>query len=291
MKNARILLCVLLFASLTRLSAQVTVEILTDQDEFLPGEAIPVIAKVTNRSGQTLTFGKDENWLKFAIQAHEGYVTMRQTDVPIEGEFTLQTSEFAKVRVNLTPLFQLDKAGHYKVTATVAIPQWKQQFTSGAKDVNVITGARIWQQEFGMPKAAGNTNPAPDLRIYALQEANYLRNHLTLYAQVTDSAGKFNSVVAIGPMISFGQPDAKVDKFSHLHVLYQDGPRSFNYTVINPNCEVIARQTYDYTTRPRMVADDEGTIKVAGGARRVTHDDIPAPASPAEKDVSAPTNP
>ena len=281
----------MLFASLTRLSAQVTVEILTYQDEFLPGEAIPVIARITNRSGQKLTFGHEKNWLKFAVQAHEGYVATRETEIPMDSEFTLESSERANVRVNITPLFQLDKVGHYQITATVAIPEWKRQFTSGLKGIDVITGARIWHQEFGMPKADSDTNSVPDLRVYALQEANYLRSHLTLYAQVTDSDGKFNRVTSIGPMISFGQPDAKVDKFSDLHILYQDGPRSFSYNVVNPNCDVVIRQTFDYTTRPRMVADDEGNITVQGGSRRVTHDDIPAPALPADKDVLTPTKP
>src|SRR6516164_11687340 len=86
-KNAGILLSVLLLASVGRLSAQVTVEILTDQDEFLPGEAIPVIARITNRSGQTLTFAHDKDWLKFSVQAHEGYVAMTKNDLPNEGEF------------------------------------------------------------------------------------------------------------------------------------------------------------------------------------------------------------
>ena len=289
MKNARILLCVLLFASLGRLSAQVTVELFTDQDEFLPGEAVPVIARITNRSGETLTFGRNKGWLKFAIAAHEGYVAMKQSDIPFDGEISLRSSERANVRVNLAPLFQLDKSGHYQITATVSIPEWKRQITSDPKGIDVIKGARVWQQEFGVPKAA--TNAPPELRIYALQEANYLRSRLMLYAQVTDSGGKFNRVTPIGPMISFGQPQAMVGKTSNLHVLYQNGPRSFLYTIITPECEIIVRQTYDYTTRPHMVADADGNITVDGGSRRITHDDLPPPKSPVLNDVPAPTTP
>src|SRR6185437_14335665 len=95
-KNAGLILVVLLFASFGRLSAQVTVELVTDQDEFLPGEAIPIIAKITNRSGQTLAFGREKGWLKFSVSAKEGYVGMRQEDIPTGEEFTLQSSEMAK---------------------------------------------------------------------------------------------------------------------------------------------------------------------------------------------------
>ena len=106
-KNAGLLLCVLLFASLGRLSAQVTVELLTDQDEFLPGEAIPVIARITNRSGQTLKFGHEKDWLKFSVQAHEGYVAMRQNGIPNDDEFTLQSSERANVRAEHRALLSI----------------------------------------------------------------------------------------------------------------------------------------------------------------------------------------
>jgi hypothetical protein len=287
-KNAGLLLCVLLFASLGRLSAQVTVELMTDQDEFLPGEAIPVVARITNRSGRTLTFGHEKGWLKFSVAAHEGYVAMRQEDIPTGDEFTLQSSERANVKLNLTPFFNLDKAGHYKITATVSIPEWKQQITSEQKAIDVISGARVWQQEFGVPKVNGDTNGPPELRVYALQQANYLRRSLMLYAQVTDSGGRYNRVTPIGPMISFGQPTATVDKMSNLHVLYQNGPRSFSYTVINPDCEIIARQTYEYTSRPRMGADADGNIIVEGGTRRISRDDLPAPKAPVVNDVPAP---
>ena len=285
-KNTGLLLCVLLFASLGRLSAQVTVEVMTDQDEFLPGEAIPVIARIINRSGQTLKFGPETGWLRFAIQAKQGYVGMKNGEPPIDAEFTLESSERADVRVNLAPYFQLEKTGHYQITATVSVPEWKRRIQSDSKGFDVIKGARIWEQEFGVPKTAGDTNAEPEMRLYALQEANYLRSHLMLYVQVTDSNGKANKVQPIGPMISFGQPEAKVDKVSNLHVLYQNGPHSFSYTITNPDCQIIARQTYEYTSRPHMVSDADGNITVDGGTRRISPDDLPAPKVSA--DVSAP---
>jgi hypothetical protein len=290
-KNACLFFCVLLLASIGRLSAQVTVEVLTDQDEFLPGEAIPIIARITNRSGQTLKLGRDEGWLKFSIEAHDGYVAYKNGDAPVAGEFTLQSSERATVRVNLAPYFQLPKPGHYTITATISIPEWKKDISSDPRGFDVIQGARLWQQDFGVPKVSGDTNALPEMRHYALQEANYLRSRLTLYVQVTDDVGKINKVFAIGPMVSFGQPEPRVDKISNLHVLYQNGPRTFSYTVVNPNGEVVVRQTYEYTTRPRLIPDDNGNLIVVGGTRRITRDDIPSPKISAGNDISRSTNP
>jgi hypothetical protein len=267
-----------------------TVEVITDQDEFLPGEAIPVVARITNRSGQTLKLGQAEGWLTFSIQAHDGYVAMKNGDVPVTGEFTLESSERANVRVNLAPFFQLSHAGHYTITATVSMPEWKRQINSDPKGFDVIQGAKIWEQEFGVPKKPGDTNTVPEMHRYALQEANYLRSRLTLYAQVIDGNGKVDKVLPIGPMISFGQPDPKVDKMSNLHVLYQNGPRTFSYTIISPEGEITARQTYDFTTRPRLMADPDGNLTVVGGNRRITHDDVPPPNFSAGNDVPRSTN-
>lgn len=267
-----------------------TVEVTTEQDEFLPGEAIPVVVRITNRSGETLKLGRGEGWLKFSIEARDGYVAFKNGDAPVAGEFTLQSSERATVRVNLAPYFQLPQAGRYTITATVTVPEWGRQISSAPKGFDVIQGARLWEQAFGMPRAPGDTNAAPEMRRYALQEANYLRSRLTLYVQVMDSSGKINKVLPIGPMLSFGQPDPEVDKMSNLHVLYQNGPRTFSYTVINPDGEIIVRQTYDYTTRPRLMADNNGNLTVVGGVRQITHDDIPSPKSSAGNDIPASTN-
>src|SRR5204863_2654674 len=100
---------------------------------------------------------------------------------------------------------------------------------------------------FGVPKSAGASNSPPEVRKYMLLEANYLRTQLKLYFRLSDASGKLK-VFPIGPMISFGQPEAQVDRASNLHVLYQNGPHSFSYTAINPGGTVIGRRTYDYTS-------------------------------------------
>lgn len=261
--------------SLARLSAQVSVKVLTDQDEFLPGESLPVEARVVNRSGQTLKLGQDNSWLKFSIEAKDGYVVLQTGDVPVNQAFTLESSERAKVRANLAPYFQLPRPGHYLIRATVNIPEWNLHVTSDPKAIDVIQGSKLWQQDFGVPRGAGSTNAEPEMRSYTLQEANYLHSQLTLYVQVTEITGKINKVFPIGRMLSFSQPDPEVDRVSNLHVLYQNGPRTSLYTVINPNGDIILRQTYDITTRPRLVRDADGNLNVVGGARRLTHEDIP----------------
>jgi hypothetical protein len=272
-----LLLFCILFISIGRLTAQVTVDVMTEQDEYLPGEDIPAVAHIVNHSGETLKLGNDNEWLKFSISGRDGYVVLKTGDVPVTQPFTLESSERATVHVNLAPYFHLPRPGHYLITATLTIPGWTRQINSSPKGFDIIQGARLWQEQFGVPPRTDDTNAMPELRMYALQEANYLHSRLRLYAQVTDKEGKVNKVIPIGAMVSFGQPEPKVDKFSNLNVLYQNGPRTFNYTVINPDGNIIVRQTYDFTSRPRLTANADGQLAVVGGSRRVTRNDLPPP--------------
>jgi hypothetical protein len=191
----------------------------------------------------------------------------------------------ATKRVDLTPYFNLTKAGRYTVIATVRIKQWDKQYVSKPKSFDIINGAKLWEREFGVPLAAGAGNQQPEVRKYILQQANYLKQ-LRLYLRLTDaSEGKVFKVVAIGPIVSFARPEPQMDKFSNLHILYQTGPRSFSYTVFNPDGEVIVRQTHDISnTRPRLQPGAEGKFIVLGGMRRPAANDLPA------QEVSTPSD-
>lgn len=276
MKKFGLLLGVL-FAAIASSSAQVTVEVTLMQDQFLPGESLPVEVRITNRSGQTLHLGSDPGWLTFSVQSSQGHPVVEQGQVPVLGAFTLSSSMRAIKRVNVAPYFNLLKPGHYSIVANVAIPHWSEQISSKPKSFDIVEAARLWEQEVGVPNPPGITNQAPQVRIYTLQQANYLRRNLMLYLRVTDNSGKIYKEIPIGPMLSFGQPEPQVDRLSNLHVLYQNGPHSFSYTVYDPNGHLIRRQTYTYTTRPRLVADGDGDVSVVGGTRRVMADDVPPP--------------
>src|SRR5581483_6742369 len=181
-------------------------------------------------------------------------------------------------RVDLAPYFLISQQGTYQIVATVRIKGWNRELTSPPKSFDIIQGAKLWEQEVGVPKPPGATNSEPEIRRYILQQANYLRGQIRLYLRITDPYGKPIRVFAVGPMISFGRPEHQVDRFSNLHVLYQDGPSSYNYTMCNVDGEVTARRTYDYIdSRPRLRADPDGNITVVGGSRRITPEDVPRP--------------
>lgn len=266
----------LLAASLAPVAAQVTVQVVQEQDQFLPSETFPAAVRITNRSGEPLHLGAEPDWLTFSIALRDGSVLPRTGDVPVKGEFVVESSQVATKRVDLAPFFALDKTGRYQIVATVHIKGWDRDVVSPPKTFDIIEGARLWEQLFGVPRAGGITNTTPEVRKYMLQQANYLKGQLRLYLRVLVASGRTLRVFPIGPMVSFGRPEPLVDKLSNLHVLYQHGAHSFSYTSFNPDGELLARQTYDYvTTRPRLHTDELGGVSVVGGARRDAPNDFP----------------
>jgi hypothetical protein len=264
------------------LLAQVTVEVRLDQDQFLPGETVPVAVRITNRSGRTLHLGEEEDWLTFSVESRDGFVVQKTGDPPVAGGFELETSKTATKRVDIAPYFDLDTPGRYTIQVTVRLKDWDRQLTSPPKGFNVIQGSKLWEQEFGMPKSADATNAEPEVRKYILQQANYLKGQIRLYLRLTDASGnKAFRVFPVGQLVSFSRPDPQVDKLGNLHLLFANGPQSYNYSVFNPEGDLTKRQIYDYIgTRPRLAPAEEGDIKVVGGIRRFTSNDVP-PSNPA----------
>jgi hypothetical protein len=281
----------LLAVAVSPVAAQITVEVRQDQEQFLPGEQLLTAVRITNRTGRTLHLGQGQDWLTFSVQGREEEVVEKIGEVPVEGEFTLDSSKVATKWVDLGPYFALGRSGRYSVIAIVRIKDWNQALTSAPKTFEIIEGVKLWEQDVGLPAADGATNSMPEVRKYVLQQANYLRTQLRLYVRLMDASGtRTYRVFPIGPMVSFGRPEPQVDKFSNLHLLYQDGPRSFIYNVINPQGEIVARRTYDMgDRRPRLQPDTEGKIVVSGGVRRPTKDDVPpAKESDTPKEESKP---
>lgn len=278
---------VLLLGLIATARAQVSVELLVDQEQFLRDEILPVKVKIVNRSGQTLKFGPTLDWLSFNVETREGKVVQSSGELPAGEPFVLESSMVATRLVDLSTAYRFELPGRYNVAVVVKLKEWGQEFTSKTKSFEIVRGTKLWEQEFGIPIEGG----VPEVRKYILQQAQY-QKRLMLYLRVTDSGERFSyRCLPVGPLVSFSKPEAQVDRASNLHLLFQTGPRSFHYAVYDPSAELRVRQTHDYgPSRPALRMNDEGGIFVNGGARRVRSDDVPPPAiaSNSTNDVAIP---
>jgi len=273
-----------------RVSAEVvTVEVKLDQEQFLPGETLPLTVRIFNNSGQSLHLGADATWLTFSIVSVDDNSAIIKTAGPdVIKPFDLGSSEVATKYLDISPYYQLKRQGHYRLVATVHIREWGSDVASAPKEFDIVDGAELWSRDFGVPTAA--TNRSPEVRKYILEEANYLRKQLRMYVLVSDqSRRQIFKVKQIGPMVSFSQPEVQLDSSSKLHVLYQSGAQMFIYSVIDPDGNITQQDVYDLLdTRPHLGFDSNGDIHVVGGVRRVKPGEMPTIIEPPEL---APTSP
>jgi hypothetical protein len=274
---------------LSRAAAQVSIEQELEQEQFLPSESVRVAVKITNRSGQMLHLGADPDWLTFNVENSDGFVVIKKNEVPVAGEFDLESSQMAIKRVDLQPYFAMTKPGRYKVIATLRIKDWSSQIASPPKHFDLISGVLLWEQDFGVPS---ETTHVPEARKYSLLQANYLKEQLRLYVQVSDAkVQQVYKVVTLGPMVSFGRPEAQVDRNSRLNVLWQTGAQAFSFSVVNPDGTLAQQEIFDaYNSRPRMTVDENGKVTIRGGIRRMKTSEYPAAVMP-PNEVPPPTPP
>lgn len=271
--------CGLALLFLGRAAAQISIELELEQEQFLPSESVKVAVKITNRSGQVLHLGAEPDWLTFNVENSDGFVVIKKSEVPVTGEFDLESSQMAIKRVDLEPCFAMTKPGRYKVIATLRIKDWASQIASPAKHFDLIAGALLWEQDFGVPT---QTNNVPEARKYSLLQANYLKEQLRLYVQVSDAnVQQVYKVTTLGPMVSFGRPEAQVDRLSRLNVLWQTGAQAFSFCVVNTDGTLAQQEIFDaYNSRPRLTVDENGKITIRGGIRRMKPSEYPAAVKP-----------
>jgi hypothetical protein len=120
----------------------------------------------------------------------------------------------------------------------------------------------------------------PELRQYQLLSANHVKR-LSLYVRVTgQNEADTITLFPLGQLYGISRPEPQLDRWSNLHVFYQDGAHSFAYNMITPDGLLLTRQTWDISaegSRPSLKIDPDGRIAVFGGIRRLTPDDLPPP--------------
>lgn len=282
--------CLLGFLPLA-LGQGISVQLILDQEQYLPNEILTVKARISNFSGQTLRLGSTSDWLTFAVEDARRLPVTRHGTVPTTGEFTLEPAMTATKKVNLAPYFELSQPGRYSVAASLRVPGWGDVLRTKPAPFDIIGGSSIWEQEFGVPDRTGGGS-APELRRYALVETVH-QKALKLYFRLTEQrSGRVLQIYPLGPMVTFSNPDPEMDRFSNLHVLYQTSAHLFSHSLINPDGLLLARETYEVTSsRPALRPEKDGRISVVGGARYMTASDLPPPTGSTNPSNAKPDQP
>jgi len=274
------------------LVAQVTVETVFEHEQYLANEPLRVGVRITNFSGQTLKLGETPEWLDLLVESEMGDIVRQFSAPSVVEAFDLPSAARATRWVDLVPHYDVGRVGRFKVTPTVRIPELEMIVTGKPAGVNITSGAKIWEQDFGVVRAEGAAGGPIEVRRYALIQSMDQKK-VTLHVRVSDPQEvRVFRVMAIGPVLAFSRPEALVDRSGQLHVLNQTRARRFTYFVISPDGDVVVRQVHQYTqTRPALRPQEDGAVVVSGGYREITPDDIPTPEKAPEPVLPTPPTP
>jgi hypothetical protein len=262
MRTAASLLFTLLLAGTTH--GQIQVELKFHRLQYIAYEPLIATVRITNLAGRAIDLrdGNGQAWFGFEVTANEGRLltpTTQESDEPLR----MEAGQTVTRKINLTPRFPVHDLGTYHVRANVFFSDLNKFYYSQTKVVQVGDARPIWQRTVGVPDGlpdAGGT------RTYSLL-SNRFPDHTTLYVRVEDkTTGAVYTTFPLGRVIAFGEPQAEFNLGNQLHVLHCAAPRTWAYSRIGLNGELLAHSTFMETkTRPHLQHAPDGAIAVRGG--------------------------
>jgi len=253
-----------LIALAPKASAQLDVTIQFARSLYMVYEPIICSVVITNHSGQDLQLSDSvqDKWFGFDIQTTDG-----RPLPPVNGGYKNESVEIGAGQtlrrpINLTPLYPLSEFGTYRVKASIYDQRSKRYYSSGTLNIEITEGRLLWQQVVGVPEGATGTGE----RTVSLL-AHRLPNTTMLYIRIEDKeAGVIYCTHQLGRFLAFGAPDIMLDHANQVHILQNTAPKTYLYSEIGLNGEVIKRQAYqDGGVRPRLVKSTAGEVAVLGG--------------------------
>lgn len=264
MRSPLALALLLLALLLPSASAQLQVEIGFKRTLYLAYEPLIASVSITNLSGNSLNLrdSDGQHWFGFQIETLDGRPVAphdsRHTNPPL----LLEPGQKLTRAVNITPLYPISEYGGYRVRAAIHAPSLNRSFTSSPLNVEITEGRSIHKKTVGVPA----NQPGGG----GLREINLLTHRLPsstqLYLRIVDpDRGVVHCTHRLGRLVSYGTPDIVLDRNNQIHVLQNVAPKSFLYSHIGLNGEVLARKTYQQNLkRPTLLRTSDDRIAVAG---------------------------
>ena len=233
--------------------------------QYIAHEPVFATVKITNLAGRDIDLHdeNDQHWFGFEVNAGEGRLLAPGARDTSQPALHVEAGKTVTRKINLTPLFPVQDFGAYHVRANVFFADLNKFFYSPTKVFEVTDARPIWQKTVGIPDGQPS---AGDVRTYSLLSNRFL-DHTSLYIRVENrDAGLVYTTYSLGRVIAYDEPQAELDRANQLHVLHCAAPRTWSYSHIGLNGELLAHSTFMETkTRPRLRHAADGAIAVTGG--------------------------
>jgi len=256
---------VCLFLSVVRGQAQIQVDLKFKRLQYIAYEPVVATLGITNLAGRDVDLhdADGQPCFGFEVTGNESQPIPPIPKDSAQPPLQIKAGEKVTQRINLAPLYPVQDFGTYHVRAHIYFADLGKFFYSGSKVFEVTDARPIWQKTVGIPD--GVSAPG-SVRTYSLL-TNRFPDHTSLYVRVQD---KDNGIVyatySLGRTIAFEEPQAEIDRANQLHVLHCAAPRSWAYSRIGLNGELLAHSSFMETkTRPHLFQAADGEVAVRGG--------------------------
>ena len=260
----RILLAALVFVAATA-RAQIQVDLSFKRIQYIAHEPILATVRIVNNSGRDIDLHDDSGqpWFGFEINAGEGRLLAPLSRESNDPPLHIESGKTVTRKINLTALYPVHDLGAYHVRANVFFPDLNKFFYSATKVVQVGDARPIWQKTVGVPDGQPR---AGDIRTYSLLSNRFL-DHTSLYVRVENrDTGVVYTTYSLGRIIASEDPLAEIDQANQLHVLHCAAPRTWAYSHVGLNGELLAHSTFLETkTRPHFRRGPDGVVAIRGG--------------------------
>ena len=261
--------------------AQIQVELKLKRLQYIAYEPLFATVAVTNLAGRDIDLHDDrgQHWFGFEITGKEGQPIGPAARMASEPSLHVESGKTVVRKINLTPMYSVQDPGTYHVRANIYFADLNKFFYSQGKAFQIVHARPIWQTTVGVPEGMPG---AGEPRTYSLLR-NRFADHTSLYVRVENKEnGVVYATYSLGRIIIYGEPQKEIDRANQLHVLHCAAPRTWTYSHIGLNGQLLKEERFMETkTRPRLRRTSAGEIAVSGGMR-----DVPAAAS-----IARPTAP
>ena len=265
MFRLRFILFAVLFALGLPLQAQLKVELTTSRRLFVAYEPIVATVTITNLAGRDVLLqdGDGQKWFGFTITNPEESPVGPRDQKYVVSPLTIPAGQTVTRKVNVNELYPVNDFGLYRVRASIYFAEMHKYFSSLPVGVEISEGKVIWQQVVGVPDGQEGAGSNRTLSLLTFRQP---KNN-QLYVRVEDlDAGIIYCTYPIGKVLIAEPPQALLDNGNQLHVLQLVAAKTYTYTRVGLNGEVIEQKSYnEVTSKPHLKKIANGNVAIAGG--------------------------
>ena len=246
-------------------NAQLIVNMNLPKTNYLSYEPMVATVTVYNRAGNDVVLGgpKGRGWMSFDVYRDGQLLSPRSFDGGFE-TMLLKAGRSVTKKVDINRLYPDADYGSYTINASVYFPPRRSYFSSKKRRVNVTDARAFWKQSFGFSQGR---NKLASSRQFSLHEHRESANS-ALYVRLRETKGtKVYCTFSLGRFINVRKPQATIDAQNRLHVMHMISPRINSHARVSPEGAFLGNEYFRETTetRPSLVIDDGGSVKVVGG--------------------------